>query len=105
MTNALRFGVPDPTPGRADAAAHVRVRLQLLQGAGASPSLLILVEDNGPGLSREAEADHPDALGLKLVRALARQLRATLELQSGEGCRAVLDIPLERALLEDVATP
>ncbi len=47
----------------------------------------ITVADDGRGLPEKVHLDHPDTLGLQLVRILAGQLRADLEVGRDVGCR------------------
>lgn len=59
--------------------------------------LLLAVEDDGPGLPAPLETMRTPTLGLELVRSLAAQLGATLDVPSGTGTRIHLLFALPEA--------
>ena len=71
-------------------AERTILALQLHDGA-----IRFEVQDNGVGF--DVKADHPHGLGLRNMAARAQELGAffTVESQSGQGTRIVLDIPQE----------
>jgi two-component sensor histidine kinase len=71
VRNALEHGFPDERSG------VVRVSLTASEGSG----VLLRVTDDGVGFSPEA-SDATSGLGLSLVRLLAEQLSARLDLES-----------------------
>jgi len=72
ITNAVKHAYPPETAG----AIVVRVR------KGASLAVVVEVIDNGPGLPGSFDATVDGGLGLRLIRALAKQLGAIVEYQS-----------------------
>jgi PAS domain S-box-containing protein len=83
VTNALRHAFPEPRTGRV-----------LVEVADAGDAGLVLtVADDGVGFAA-TESDAPESgLGLDLVNALVRQIRATLVREHDGGTRYVIRIP------------
>lgn len=85
VTNSLKYGFPNGRRGtvtvclRADAAG-----------------LHLSIADDGVGLPEGLDEAHTTTLGLRIVRTLARQLGATLTLESAGGTTARLSIPPSR---------
>ena len=52
------------------------------------------VSDSGVGLPKHFEFNKATSLGLQLVRNLARQLRATVGLNSENGTKVTVTIPV-----------
>jgi PAS domain S-box-containing protein len=75
ITNALKHAFPDGRPGT--------VRVELTQGE--KGGLRLVVADDGVGLPAGADAQDSISLGLPLVRMLARQLDASLEIVTSHG--------------------
>jgi PAS domain S-box-containing protein len=74
ITNALKHGFPNDRHG------VVRVELKVT-----SPDrLCLVVKDNGIGLPAGVHPLDAKSVGMQLVRALAKQLRSTLELEQDE---------------------
>jgi signal transduction histidine kinase len=85
---------------------HVRLSSRVANGA-----CEILVEDDGPGLPKEAAEQVFDpyyttkpggtGLGLSITRGIVEEHGGTTELQSdeGKGCRVTITVPLEQKLL------
>lgn len=64
-----------------------------------SQGLELAVEDDGVGLPAAFDPARARSLGLRLIRALAGQLRADFSITSpGAGCRARLAVPAEKHL-------
>ena len=74
ISNSLKHAFPDQRSGT------ISVELSQLQDG----RLHLVVRDSGVGLPAAFELKHATSLGLQLVSDLARQLRATLEVGSGE---------------------
>ena len=90
ITNALKHAFPDGRAGR------IRVELGKVPGSG----WRLAVSDDGRGLPPDIEVRTSGTLGLQLVRMLARQLKAELEVDSDHGNRGTLfrlTIPVEEA--------
>ena len=84
VTNALKHAFPADSPeapvisvGWEDAGQQWRLR----------------VEDNGAGASQGLDFTQPNTLGLGLVQMLVRQLRGTVRVEPGAGCRLIVDVP------------
>jgi PAS domain S-box-containing protein len=60
-------------------------------------SLSLVVEDDGIGLPEAASVDSPDSFGLQLVRNLAVQLGATIEIGGNPGARIRVTVPLRES--------
>ena len=50
-------------------------------------SFMLIIEDNGPGLSRSFDVEKATTMGLRLVNRLVKQLHGTLNLSNEEGAR------------------
>jgi two-component sensor histidine kinase len=80
ISNSLKHGFPDGREG------EVRI---LLRRASATKVALVL-SDNGVGLPADMDWVTSKTLGLRLVRALAQQLRANLDIRSRGGTEVKL---------------
>lgn len=85
LTNALQHAFP------ADRAGRVRVALS--RTADAEPTVVLCVEDNGVGLPPGVDPGDSATLGFRIVAALVRQVRGTMEVVRGEGTRFRLAFP------------
>jgi two-component sensor histidine kinase len=83
ITNALKHGFPDARSGT------VRVDIAPFNGGG----LRLVVSDDGVGLPRDLDFERSESLGLQLVRMLAKQLDAGLEVVPGRGTTFRLTVP------------
>lgn len=75
LTNGLKHAFPDGRAGRITLSAA-------LQADGA---VLIVVADDGIGVPEDISLDRPRSLGLRLVKRLAGQARATVTLDRSAG--------------------
>jgi len=75
VSNSLKYAFPD---GR---AGEIRIELRAHSDGVTS----LLVADNGVGLKADVDWVNTRSLGLRLVRTLAQQLGAELEVNSGAG--------------------
>jgi PAS domain S-box-containing protein len=75
VSNCLKYAFPDNLEGE--------IRIELLRD-GESPACLSVV-DNGVGLPEDVSLWSKKSLGLRLVRILAEQIGATVEVSSHEG--------------------
>lgn len=84
ISNALKYAFDDPKPG----LLHIRLRRNGPQ------SLLLAVQDNGPGIDPALfDLDKPSAsFGLRLVRLLADKLEAHISVRNDNGACIELDI-------------
>lgn len=85
VTNAFKYGTPKRSVDRAnpppsDDDWDVRVTV-----GGQEGSILIEVEDRGPGLPEGFNPRKSSSLGLQIIQSLARQLRGTLTATSPKG--------------------
>lgn len=80
ISNSLRHGFPEGRKGE--------VRLLLRQPDATTVSLVL--SDNGVGLPGNLDWTTSRSLGLRLVRALADQLRASLDIRSQGGTEVKL---------------
>jgi two-component sensor histidine kinase len=92
VTNSLKYAFPAGTascqPGSSDPCT---VRVSLSKDSG---MYTLRVSDNGIGLPAGTDITTSQTLGLKLVNFLARhQLRAKLEVKSGEGTEFIFRFP------------
>ena len=88
ITNALKHAFPD---GR---AGTIRIELGVVR----KDRLMLLVSDDGVGLPKGLDLKTPASLGLQLVRMLARQVDAELEIVSTAGTTFRLTIPVQAAI-------
>jgi two-component sensor histidine kinase len=93
ITNAYTHAYPD---GRGGVLAIRLVR------CGAHRYRLE-INDDGPGLPPRCNVDQPDSLGLNLMRILARQIDATLDIRSGNGTRVALEFATANETSHDEA--
>jgi len=68
VTNALKYGIPDTTPG------EIQINLEK-KGANTYEMYL---GDNGIGFPEDVDPQNSKSLGLKLIHNLARQLKGTI---------------------------
>ena len=83
ITNSLKHGFPGGLSGT------IRVEVGPYEGGG----LRVVVRDDGVGLPRELDLEKSGSLGLQLVRMLAKQLDAGLEVDSSHGTTFRLTLP------------
>lgn len=90
VSNALKHGFPyrEPGQGKARMGEITIVFTQISQG-----TLFLEVRDNGVGLPKDLNIAETNSLGLRLVRALTRQLRGQLEMQNQGGTVFQLTFP------------
>lgn len=82
VSNALKHAFPDGTQG------EIQISLtETKQG-----QLCLRVADNGIGLATDPQTQ-PQSLGLRLIRALIRQLKGELEIQASPGARFQVTFP------------
>jgi two-component sensor histidine kinase len=86
ITNALKHAFRDGRSGT------IRVELAPVAGGG----VRLVVSDDGAGLPPGSDLHASPSLGLQLVRMLANQLDAGLEVESTRGTCFRLTVPVER---------
>ncbi len=79
LVNSLQHGFSDGQLGK--------VQIELTQ---VNQQIQIKIWDDGVGLAADFDWQHPDSLGLKLVRILAKQLKAEIQLEGNSGTTATL---------------
>jgi PAS domain S-box-containing protein len=82
VTNALKYAFPDPRTGT------IALRI-----SGEDGNMVLAVSDDGVGLPKGFDIEAAQTLGLRLVKILANQLRATLEITNGVGTNFRFSIP------------
>jgi PAS domain S-box-containing protein len=75
LSNALKYAFPAGKTGE----VHIELRREV------SGSVHLLIADNGIGLPRSCDWETSPTLGLRLVRTLARQIEANLQVTSENG--------------------
>lgn len=91
VSNSLKHAFPDGRSGR------VSVTLRRLE----PERLLLSVRDDGAGLPEGFAWDNPNSLGLTTIQALARQIRAQVEVRRQGGAEFALTFPaLQRSSVE-----
>jgi len=85
VSNSLKHAFPDQRPGE----------IRLTFSAHSAEYLCLRVQDNGVGLPKNIDLQRTNSLGLRLVRALTRQLKGQLDIKSQEG--TVFQILLPRS--------
>jgi two-component sensor histidine kinase len=80
VSNSLKHAFPDGREGE----VHILLHCQC------STSVSLILSDNGVGLPADLDWNTSRSLGLRLVRALAQQLRASLEIRSQGGTEVKL---------------
>jgi PAS domain S-box-containing protein len=75
LSNALKYAFPG------EKAGEVRIELR----RETSGKVQLLIADNGIGLPRGCDWETSPTLGLRLVRTLARQIEATMQVNSANG--------------------
>ena len=91
VTNALKHGFPDKTPGE----------IEIYLGKKNEDKLCLTVRDNGRGLPPDLDLKKTETLGLTLVANLAKQLNATLEYQSHDGFECTFTLKEEEQEKQD----
>lgn len=84
ISNSLKHAFPKGRKGE--------VRIQLCKQSEAE--ILLVLSDNGVGLPPDLDWTTSRSLGLRLVRALAQQLRANLEIRSQGGTEVRMTFPV-----------
>lgn len=79
VSNSLKHAFPEQQPG------EIGINLSVSQG-----QVCLTVQDSGIGLPKGLDLQHTNSLGLRLVRALTRQLKGKLEMYNHNG--AVFEI-------------
>ncbi len=80
VSNALKYAFPDSWRQAQDKEAKLCITLR-----EEADRLILVVKDNGVGLPAELDIKQTNSLGLRLVLMLARQLKATLDIERRDG--------------------
>jgi two-component sensor histidine kinase len=89
VSNALKYAFPDSWRQTRDDEAKVWITLHK-----EADDLVLIVGDNGIGLPAGLDMARANSLGLRLVSMLARQLKATLDIEGGNGTTFKLTFPM-----------
>lgn len=81
LTNAFKYAFAGTVTGV--------LEIQLKQH---DQCLQLRVKDNGPGFPAELDAKTTKSFGLRMIRAFAQKLKATLEISNDDGALVKLDI-------------
>jgi two-component sensor histidine kinase len=73
----------------------------IIQGHRDGGRLRLTVADHGPGVGCGFDIDANGGLGLNILRAIARQLDARLEVENDHGARFTLSLPLPAPKRQD----
>ncbi|HZT21212.1 MAG TPA: ATP-binding protein, partial [Dongiaceae bacterium] len=87
ITNATKHAYPG------SAEQRVWVKLE----AGTDGMIVLAVRDEGQGLPADFRLEHSTGTGMRLVRAIAQQLNATIEVHRRRGTEFLVSIPADRA--------
>lgn len=90
VSNALKHGFPHR---EAEENAEMMGEITIVFSQVSEGTLFLEVKDNGVGLPKEVNIGETNSLGLRLVRALTRQLRGQLEIQNQGGTVFHLTFP------------
>ncbi len=90
VSNALKHGFPHR---EATEDAEMMGEITIVFSQVSQGTLFLEVKDNGVGLPKEVNIGETNSLGLRLVRALTRQLRGQLEIQNQGGTVFHLTFP------------
>jgi two-component sensor histidine kinase/PAS domain-containing protein len=93
LTNAFKYGRPAQA-ARAARLAPLEVEVDVSVTAD---RMEVVVQDRGPGLPAGFDTRRAPSLGLRLVHALAGQLRGAISFENAGGARARLTIPTASA--------
>jgi PAS domain S-box-containing protein len=85
VSNALKHAFPQQ-------AGEITIQLSI----DTEQHLHLVVRDNGVGLSKNSTSQQTNSLGLRLVRALTRQLQGRLEINSNQGTAFEIVFPQPR---------
>ena len=84
VTNSLKYAFPDGRGGR------VTINI----GSHAPGAARIAVKDDGVGLAQDTLQDDSSGLGFRIVRLLVEQLHGEIEVESRQGLRVAVRVPL-----------
>jgi PAS domain S-box-containing protein len=90
VSNSLKHGFPQLKHGE---TTEIISEITIVVERVSEGTLYIEVKDNGVGLSADLDLAQTNSLGLRLVRALSRQLRGTLHIQTQPGTAFQLTFP------------
>ena len=82
ITNAVKYAFPDNRTG------VISIELKR-KDTGAT----LIISDNGVGIPEKYDSSESSGMGLKLVRAMVKQLNGTLDIHSTDGTTITLHLP------------
>lgn len=89
VSNALKHAFPGPREGK----IKIKCFQEPVPGSQGKVQVVLVVEDDGVGLSQDFELDNNLGLGLKMVRNLVRQLDGKMEIKRGRGTAFIIRFP------------
>jgi|SRR5579871_472250 len=88
LTNSVKYAFPDGESGKIEIRVYAKDQ----------ETVVLSIHDNGVGLSpSELDTQYANALGIKLVRALTRQLKGTMSVANENGTTVRIEFPVARA--------
>ncbi len=82
VSNSLKYAFPEKNDGE--------IRIKLHREEGSDTSFILIVSDNGVGISEDLDIEDLDSLGLQLVTSLVDQLDGELELKRDNGTEFII---------------
>jgi two-component system, sensor histidine kinase PdtaS len=79
VTNSIKYAFPEARPGV--------IKVALLQD---EDFVMLQVEDNGIGMSRDVSSDKPASLGLSLIKGLTDDLKGTVQFLTESGTTVIV---------------
>jgi len=89
LTNAFKHGFPDNRPG--SGAGNCEINVIVNQAGGMN---VLTVADNGVGLPADLDWEKSEALGLRLIKMLSKQINSSIELDRSTGTVFRLKFPI-----------
>ncbi|NEO33883.1 MAG: hypothetical protein F6K36_26405 [Symploca sp. SIO3C6] len=83
ISNSLKHAFPGQTSGE----------ISINFSTNSESKLSLIFKDNGVGLPAELDIQQINSLGLRLVRALTRQLKGKLQMHSNNGVLFQIEFP------------
>src|SRR5690606_32860432 len=85
VTNSIKYAFPDGRSGVVMVSFHNQ-----------KEKLLLSITDNGVGFSHELKVGQRKSLGMTLIKGLAHELGAEVEIKSNHGTSITVNIPVDK---------
>jgi PAS domain S-box-containing protein len=82
VSNSLKYAFPEKNDGK--------IKIKLHREEGMDTNFILVVSDNGVGISEDLDIENLDSLGLQLVTSLVDQLEGELELNRNNGTEFII---------------